>query len=439
MGRNNLASAVWTTVAAIVCGCALFQATSLSFDYMKLRQLPIYASATSIGEFASTVGAVSQEMRERRGLVRALLRDRSTVDFDIFTAQENARRSIVEARNFLRNGLKQDQLVAIGFDQAKINFVDTDRMFQRYCSTDENSLAQNAIAGLDDGAAAPAAPPSATANKGLPALSDTQRPLFQTACAITKTYCVGDRPSETSGERARMICAQNALQGLSGRSSALKTFSYDGAQYLADALKLSYPELQPTDMIRALQVVETYRALTLSTKGRECSELTDLNAKQCTTAGRNNNWLAPFWDFLLSQPLAVMYMILALLFGGLGNLSSYLFATVAPERIATTPEEGPWYAALAGGGSAILVLLVVMAGFQFFAVGGASTPDLAYPNPLTVCGLAVLVGLRGDAVLTALKDWVTKFFSGETAQNPATPPVPPPTPDPIDADHTEKT
>ncbi|WP_454758318.1 hypothetical protein [Caulobacter segnis] len=377
MGRNNLASAVWTTVAAIVAGCALFQATSLSFDYMKLRQLPIYASATSIGEFASTVGIVSGEMRERRGLVRALLRDRSTVDFDFFTAQEAERRSIVEARNFLRNVLKQDQLVAIGFDQAKIKFVDTDRMFQRYCSTDENSLAQTAIAGLDDGAAVP--PPVAT--KGPPALTDKQRSLFQAACAIPKNYCLGDRPSETSGERARMICAQNALQGLTGRSLALKTFSYDGAQYLADALKLSYPELQPTDMIRALQVVETYRALTLSTKGRECAELTDLNAKQCITAGRDNNWLAPFWDFLFSQPLAVMYMILALLFGGLGNLSSYLFATVAPDRIAPTPQEGPWYAALAGGGSAILVLLVVMAGFQFFAVGGASTPDLAYPNP----------------------------------------------------------
>ncbi|WP_454758317.1 hypothetical protein [Caulobacter segnis] len=51
----------------------------------------------------------------------------------------------------------------------------------------------------------------------------------------------------------------------------------------------------------------------------------------------------------------------------------------------------------------------------------------------------MLVGLRGEAVLTALKDWVTKFFSGATAQNPVTPPVTPPTPDPADADHTEKT
>lgn len=439
MGRDNLVSALWTTVAAIVVGCALFQATSLSFDYMRLRQLPIYASATSIGEFSGTVGAVSEEMRERRGLVRALLRDRSTVDFDTFMAQENARRSIVEARNFLRNALRQDQLVAIGFEQAAIKFADTDRMFRQYCSTDENTLAQTAIAGLDGGAASPnpATPPAA--NKSLPGLDDKQRPQFQTACAITKDYCVGDLPSETSGVRARMICAQNALQGLSGRSSALKTFSYDGAQYLADALKLSYPELQPTDMIRALQVVETYRALTFSARGRECAELTDLNAKRCATIDRRNNWLAPFWDFLLSQPLAVMYMILALLFGGLGNLSSYLFATVAPDRIAATPEEGPWYAALAGGGSAILVLLVVMAGFQFFAVGGASTPDLAYPNPLTVCGLAVLVGLRGDAVLTALKDWVAKFFSGQTTQNPAAPPAATPTPDPLDADHTERT
>lgn len=437
MGRNNLASAVWTTVAAIVCGCALFQATSLSFDYMKLRQLPIYASATSISEFSGTVDIINGEMRERRALIRRLFQDRSTSNVDIFQAEQKLRQSVVDARAFLRAELTKQQLEAVGFARTQVTFNDVDPIFQQYCSPEDNSVATTVI---ENASGAPVTTPaSETKNKTIPKLTPTQETRFKTACAIPDGFCVEDKPSSTAGKRARMICAQTMVQSVKDRAKILDSFTYDGAQQLTDSLKPSYPEVALANIIRTAQIVETYRALTMQRGGSECIETTNANVDRCAKVERKRNWLAPFWDFLFSQPLAVMYMILALLFGGLGNLSSYLFATVAPERIAATPEEGPWYAALAGGGSAILVLLVVMAGFQFLAVGGASTPDLAYPNPLTVCGLAVLVGLRGEAVLTTLKEWVTKFLGGEATQNSATPPDAPPAPDPLDADHTEKT
>ncbi len=119
---------------------------------------------------------------------------------------------------------------------------------------------------------------------------------------------------------------------------------------------------------------------------------------------------------MLAVPLSVMYLILSFLFGCAGCVSSNLYRVTQSTPAAAL---SVWYTIIAGGGSAILVLIITMAGFQFLAVG-ASSADLAYPNPLVVCGLSVAVGLNGDKVLIALREWISRIFSSTS---------PPPAPD----------
>lgn len=401
VSRLNLINASWVVLLAALLGAILFQTCSIAFDYMKLRQLPIYATAGSLAEFNAAVESLNDEMAGSRQVARGALLNRATIDLDIAAAEEQARVAIVQARTLLRGNLDSSQISSIGFNSAAIRFTDTDRMFQRVCNTQQNAQAVEASADL---AEAPTVQPASSQNIGL---TTQQQSVFGSACSISREDCVDDKPSPRVGERERMICTQTRLQALTSRASTLDAFSFDGAAYLSEALRLSYPSIVPDDAIRVIQVAESYRSLVRTNASKACVRPADATSLAC----RDRNLMAPLWDFLFAQPLALMYLALAFIFGSLGSVTSYLFATVAPESIAPAPEDAPWYAGLAGGGSAILVLLVVMAGFQFLAAG-ASTPDLAYPNPLTVCGLSVLVGLRGDAVLVTLKEWIGRFFTG---------------------------
>ena len=198
-----------------------------------------------------------------------------------------------------------------------------------------------------------------------------------------------------------------ALPGGSTAQRAITSFDYDAAQYITDVLKLTYPGFTKTDVGDAISVSSAYRALArkpLNIKGQPgmdppaTAAASSVSASAATPQGSPPpapNFSAPFWNFLLAIPLAVLYLALSFMFGGVGSIANYLYATAAPDSVAKTPSAAPWYPVVAGGGAAILVLLVVMAGFQFLTIG-AATPDLAYPNPLTVCGLSVLVGLSGD-------------------------------------------
>ena len=126
---------------------------------------------------------------------------------------------------------------------------------------------------------------------------------------------------------------------------------------------------------------------------------------------KNKCFWAGFWNWWLGWPLAILYLCLGSIFGVLGSLARYLYQIADPTRDAYGSPGSP---VLAGGGAAVLVLLIVMGGFQFLTVG-ASSPDLAYPNPLTVCGLSVLSGLSGEKVLAALQALVARVFNAPVA------------------------
>jgi len=417
MSSRNLTHAARAAIIAVPLGCFLFQVSSLAFDYMRLRQLPLYSSAASIREFADSLSGVTDEMEDRNASIRALLRDRATIDIDIADRSEAARAAIVDARNFLRTRLSLAQQQTSGFDKAAIRFTDTDAVFSHYCTPQQNIAASGLNSNPDNASessgmveadsAVPVQPKRKINQESVDSLSDSQKAAFAAACEIKDGYCKDNKVNEAFGVRARMVCAQTSLQSLLNRKEAITAFSYDSSSYLVDALKLKYPSIEREDVFSAIKISEAYRALTRSVP-EDCAVE---SPSKCKAEVGKRIWLvAQTWDFALAIPLAVLYLALAFIFGGLGSLANYLYATVAPDEVVATPQQSPWFALVAGGGAAILSLLIVMAGFQFLTVG-VSAPDLAYPNPLVVCGLSGLVGLRGDGVLSALKNLLGRFLT----------------------------
>lgn len=417
--ERNLRTAVRAAIVWVLLGGALFQASSVGFEYMKLRKLPLYASAASLRGFSQTVFELTHQMDERTRRIRDLIGDRATIDIELAERSEAARISIVAARTFLRYNLTAAQVRASGFDTAPVTFTATEGLFQAYCSPKANTSVGIIAAELPD--APTASTPAVTPAKGVPTgppggpLAGQQAAAFEKACASSRPDCPRDAPGDPLEVRPAMICAQTALQSTLKRREAILAFKYDPAVYLADVLKLTYPGITPDDIDGVVKTTEGYRALV----GQPAS------TSSPQTADGRASWLAPFagayaaclvgfWGFLLSLPLALLYLALSFTFGALGSVSNYLYATAAPDEVAKTPVANPWFTILAGGGAAILAVLIIMAGFQFLTVG-ASTPDLAYPNPLTVCGLSVIVGLQGDRVLAALKTWTGRFLARDGA------------------------
>lgn len=420
--ERNLRTAVTAAIVWVLLGGALFQASSVGFEYMKLRKLPLYASAASLRVFSQTVFELTHQMDERTRRIRDLIGDRATIDIELAERGEAARTSIVAARTFLRYNLAPVQMKASGFDAAPVTFTATEGLFQAYCSPKANTSVGILAAELPDAPAA-SAPTPAAPTKGAPAgppggaPTGQQAAAFEKACASSRLDCPKDATGDPLEVRQAMICAQTALQSTLKRREAILAFKYDPAVYLADVLKLTYPGITPDDIDGVVKTTEGYRALVGQHAG----------ASGRPTPDERPGWLAPlaaayaaclvgFWGFLLSLPLALLYLALSFTFGALGSVSNYLYATAAPDEVAKTPVANPWFTILAGGGAAILAVLIIMAGFQFLTVG-ASTPDLAYPNPLTVCGLSVIVGLQGDQVLAALKAWTGRFLTRDATRD----------------------
>ncbi len=423
---SNLWSALGVALASIVFGCLLFQASAMAFDYMKLRAMPLYGSAASLGAYSDTLSRLVHEMDDNTDTIKGLIRERATIDITLAGKSAAEKDALTDGRNVLRKLLSPTQAQQSGFDKAGANFTALDGIFQQVCPAEANTAAGNVVASLE-GAPSADSGVSAPSNAGARApstlvLSAAQTAAVQPACQIPVDYCEGGAPRPTAGARARMICAEKTLQDAQRRKDAIGSFQYDSADYITEVMKLSYPSFAKADVDNAVRVTSGYRALARKTDAPSCSTqpatstATGSSGKpSCARpADESPSLLAPFWDFLLDIPLAILYLALGFMFGGIGSLANYLYATAAPESLARTPSEAPWFTIVAGGGAAILTLLVVMAGFQFLTIG-ASSPDLAYPNPLTVCGLSGIVGLGGDRVLTTLRTWLGKFF-GEDAR-----------------------
>ncbi|UTP39778.1 hypothetical protein M9M90_00980 [Phenylobacterium sp. LH3H17] len=425
MNQAYIRTALLTALGGLILGCIVFQASSMAFDYMKLRHFPLYGSAASLGSYAETVDRLIGEMDQRGETVRNLIRDRSTIDIDVAGRAQAAESAIVEARNFLRQNLTSQQIANSQFDKASVNFTGTDAIFQKFCSPSANSAAGGAATAIEGVSGAGGDTPSSAITESRSdaaamlstTLTPAQLTMFKAACAITVDYCDGDAPHPSAGQRAKMICTQKTLQAANRRKEAITAFNYDAAKYITDVQRLSYPSFASSDVDTAIAVTESYRALTGQALRTPCATCgspvvgeATVGASKPAVRSLRERIFTPFWDFWLSLPLAILYLALGFIFGAIGSLSSYLYGFAAPNSVAPTPTTSPWFMFSAGGGAAILILLIVMAGFQFLTVG-ASSPDLAYPNPLTVCALSVVVGLRGDRVLSALQDWTGRMFS----------------------------
>jgi hypothetical protein len=450
---KQILAAAAPSMLGLVFGAILFQASSVAFDYMRLRQLPIYASAASLEAFSEYVFELNMGIEPRSLRFQEFFRDRATIDFDLSKADAHARSTITQARQVIASVLTPDQQAKVRFAATPATFAATEGLMQGICPSEANSEA-----GLAKGPL-----PEEVAPSGLPApipalgLDANQSAAIAKACAVAKDDCAaGD---DSLSPRSRMICAQRRAAEMSERRDAINGLRLEPTSALADMLKLRYPSLASTDVDAALKVNDAYRALmgkpmrgehvcgadpsqTPGPAGAEKaanSPAAPRTSQPAPKAGDNaaaagdpcvqphDGPFAGWWRFWLSLPLAVLYMALGFIFGSLGSLSSYLYATSAPDTIIASPETGPVFTIIAGGGAAILVLLVVMAGFQFLTVG-ASTPELAYPNPLTVCGLSVVVGLQGYSVLGSLKSAFSKLFPApaQSAAAPAAPSTSPP-------------
>jgi hypothetical protein len=416
--RWRVAGASLLALAGLLLGGLLFQTSSIAFDYMKVRGFPLYGSASSLPRFSAAVLVIDREMEPNAARIRELLRDRATIDLDIAARTEEAQNTLSQAKTFLR------PIVAVD-----LNFTAIDDKFQQLCAPAENVAAAAQTADLRSlptpivaAAVAPSAAGKMEAAKvpAAPVLTAAQRAQMEPACHIGDEPC---RAAVARGIRHRMICAQQALQTVLRRKTAVTTYDFDDAKYLSDALRVTYPAFSAEDVVAATKIAEIY-STTVNGPDGGCT-VARQDADKVIAGGQPaachgwDNLRRYLWNWALSWPLAIVYLVLAFVFGVLGSLSRYLYRFAAP---VDNPKNNPMEAVLGGGGAAVLVLMIAMAGFQFLTVG-ANSPDLAYPNPLTVSGLGVLAGLAGERVLATLQNLVGRFFS---SSNGAPPPANPP-------------
>jgi hypothetical protein len=412
--RNRVIQAAVLATLGLLFGGALFQTSAIAFDYMKVREFPLHGSASSLPKFADAVRVADQEMEPNARRIRGLLRDRATIDLDIAEKSEDAELTLSQAKTFLRP-----------FVAAELNFAAIDAKFQLLCLPADNAAAAAQTVQIEPPQTSPntggsastaeagAVTPPRVERAAAPQLTAAQRTTMDAACRISDTPC--DKPDSTRGVRHRMICAQQALQTVIRRKKAISTYDFDDAKYLSDALRITYPAFSAERVVEAAKIAEVYNTTVGETAGA-CRDAPSADsermARACPPGKLSRLWdvvRQSVWNWGLSWPLAVMYLVLAFVFGVLGSLARYLYQFAA-EPI-ENPKSNPGAPMLAGGGAAVLVLMIVMAGFQFLTVG-ASSPDLAYPNPLTVCGLGVISGLAGERVLAALQRLVNNVIGG---------------------------
>lgn len=418
-------AAALTVIAGLIIGGFLFQVSSLAFDYMKLRKLPLYGSASSLARFSKELETIAREMGPQTVQIRALLRDRATIDIEIAEKNAEAASTLSEARTLLRP-----------VRTVELTFRSIDAAFSQLCPAVDNVAAANQVAEITADTTPTAVvptPPSPDAASPAPKMTEQQQSIIKQACAIGTESCEA-APTTPRGVRLRMICAQKALQAAERRKGAINAYNFDGARYFTDALRITYPSFGTDEVADAVRVVEIYQTTVHGIGGsREACDPPApapkaVNAAAGALSPANTSctpvktFRAGFWDWWLAWPLAILYLALAFVSGLVGSLSRYLYGFAAPIQ---SPTDNPFAPIIAGGGAAILAVMIVLGGFQFLTVG-ASSPDLAYPNPLTVCGLSVLSGLAGERVLAALQGVVGRIFG--VGASPSPPPPPTPTP-----------
>lgn len=419
--RRRVGAALILVAISILVGGLLFEASSLAFDYMKLRGLPLYSSAASLPAFAEEVATVDEDMREKREEIRQVFRDRGTIDIDIASQNEVAASTLSEARTLFR------PIIPVN-----LNFTDLDNAFQLYCNSNDNAAAAAEViqanidtastrANSSTAASKPAASPAGPLSQNkLDKFTPEVRASIGAACHIdTGDRCDAISPPATRGLRLQMICAQKDLQSLIRRKAALGTYSFDDRKYITDSVGVRFPDLPSDKVDEMIRVWQNYQSTACprqiwyrcypapheitSTTGEISS---NTKSKSIVTFDR---LLPGAWNWLLSFPLALIYLMLGFIFGLLGSLTKYLYEFADPGR--SNPQADLGEPILAGAGAAVVVLIIVMAGFQFLAVG-ASSSDLAYPNPLTACALSVMSGLAGRRVLELLQRFVKGTLGG---------------------------
>ncbi|ATQ41198.1 hypothetical protein [Caulobacter mirabilis] len=435
--KRDILNAGIVVAICVVLGGFMFQSASLSFEYMKLRDLRLYMSASSLEGFARRLETVRRDIDARDApALRGLIGARGTIDIDLYNKKEAADRAISNAKTALRRNLSPDQKAKTKYAEASLTFAGIDKVFDAICRSEDNDRAANAGLPLE-GADVEEAPSAAPAPPTAPALS----PELRRACDIPDNFCPQDATGaalpSTGGERAQMICTQLVYQSAVRKKTAVSAFAYDSAKALGDSLAISYPDFKPEQAGAAIKIVEAYTSLAPRALKTPPAPGANPSAGQRVVTAFGD-FASSFWNVLLSWPLAITYLLLAFLFGGLGSLSRYLYYYANPRS--ENPTGGVLHNVLAGGGGAVLVLLIVMAGFQFLTVG-ASAPDLAYPNPLTVSAISVLSGLGGERVLETLNGFIGRVFgagasgdqaggggnaAGGAARRPPSPPPPPP-------------
>jgi hypothetical protein len=394
-------TAALTVIAALIVGGFVFQVSTLAFDYMKLRDLPLYGSASSLPRFSEEVELIAREMEPQASGIRKLLRDRATIDMEMADKEAAAASTLSEARTVLRPMRELD-----------LSFRAIDGAFSKLCPEAENIAAAGQAAEIS----APLAAVTASAASATPRLTAEQQAVLATACRIGAATC--DQPGPQPGIRLRMICAQKAQQDTERRRSAINAYNYDSGKYFTDALRITYPSFGSEEVANAVKVTEIYQTTVHGLGGsrQDCAAeraagLSAAPSPADTSCKPVRSLRAAFWDWWLGWPLVILYLALSFIFGLIGALSRYLYAFAAPSA---NPSHTPAAPIIAGGGAATLAVMLVLGGFQFLTVG-ASSPDLAYPNPLTVCGLSVLAGIAGERVLNALQSVVSRVFGGGSA------------------------
>jgi hypothetical protein len=430
----HVGAAIVLGFIAIVIGGYVFQASAVSFEYMKLRDFALFESSSSLPQFASRMETIGKTLEPEAEGYRTAQRDRFFLAADIAARQRAAQEAVTEVA------------AALGLDKATpTTFLDVEQRLRASCpdADDVAAAALMTAAGME-ALKAPATPPPAQPPEKAtqPEASD---PGGAKAPAKLDAYCKVDpkcpAPAELTAAkpRVRLICAQAAFLDAQKRSE--EEFKSD--RYYAAALRFYYPGFSDERAAEAVRIAEVYRTVACG-PGIKC-----LSGPICTAATpdsergkscQDRNWVDVLrfhvWNWWFGWPLAILYLVLAMFFGMVGGLSRHLYETAResdakakPAKDSADPQAEAGGSAdeasrigalferlLAGGGAAVLVLLLIMAGFQFLTVG-TSQPDLAYPNPLTVCAVSVLTGLSGSNVLHALQSFAGRFFGGAPASD----------------------
>lgn len=401
--RLPMGAAGVSILAMGAAGGMLLLTSAVSFDYMRLRDLPVYASAAGVEQFTEAAENVRSGINASNESVGVRMQEMATLDVMIADAEDASDAARGDAKNFLRN-LARSKPEVVRLSSLGISFGELEAAFIRQCA------GEPAAGVVASGAALlPAGVTEANAAGDPPVDPSNMDPAAVTQACTAPDACTAiGAEVGASTFRGRMICAERSLQKLLRRKEQRAGFAYDSAHLTSSLLRLNYPTITADEIDRVIHVTEAYRNLT----GRCAASAgtTSANSEAGTPETlciRRAPWEALLRD-LIHFPLAASYFLLAALFGAMGALVRFLFEHAAPGQ---HPEEGMIYAGLAGGGAGVLVVVILLAGFQFLTAG-ATSADLAYPNPLTVCGISVLTGLGGRGVLNALQRLVERITGG---------------------------